>query len=215
LAGQEHKGRNRWLRETLSRSRKEAAASAVMTGICDNYLGAFAVAQRASLAQMGWLSAAPQLTGAAAQLLSVWLCPLFSRRRAIVTGVVRPMLRRFAGRVPGRCTPGSGRVPAPGLVAGTPRSTDFRRFRHAAPAHPGLVHPALCGAAGPPSPGSAEGGIPHLTLHTGRRRGSRLAHGGAQTQGVGIADGDPQAPGANNHGFLAHGSSTNDIEGTS
>ncbi len=57
-----------------------------MTGICDNYLGAFAVSLRASMAQMGWLSAGPQLAGAVSQLLSVWLCPRFSRRRAIVTG---------------------------------------------------------------------------------------------------------------------------------
>jgi MFS family permease len=82
--------RNRtiWLRDTLTRSRKDAVSSSVMTGICDNYLGAFAVSLRASLSQMGWLMAAPQLAGAVFQLLSVWLCPLFSRRRAIVTGVV-------------------------------------------------------------------------------------------------------------------------------
>jgi MFS family permease len=58
-----------------------------MTGTCDNYLGAFAVALRASLAQMGWLTAAPQLVGAVFQLLSVWLCQHVSRRRAIVTGI--------------------------------------------------------------------------------------------------------------------------------
>lgn len=58
-----------------------------MTGTCDNYLGAFAVTLRASLLQMGWLSALPQLSGAAAQLLSVWLSPYFARRLVIVTGV--------------------------------------------------------------------------------------------------------------------------------
>lgn len=88
MAGQKQRRRNEWLRDTLSRSRRDAVASSVMTGICDNYLGAFAVFLRATLSQMGWLTAAPQLTGAAFQLLSVWLCPRFSRRRAIVTGIV-------------------------------------------------------------------------------------------------------------------------------
>ncbi len=78
--------RNSWLRETLALSRREAVASAVMTGISDNYLSALAIYLRASLAQMGWLSAAPQLVGAIFQLLSVWLCPWFSRQHAIVAG---------------------------------------------------------------------------------------------------------------------------------
>ncbi|MFV8818427.1 MFS transporter [Haliea sp. E17] len=78
--------RNSWLRETLALSRREAVASAVMTGISDNYLSALAIHLRASLAQMGWLSAAPQLAGAIFQLLSVWLCPWFSRQYAIVAG---------------------------------------------------------------------------------------------------------------------------------
>jgi hypothetical protein len=58
-----HRRRNPWLRDTLSRSRKDAVASSVMTGICDNYVGAFAISLRASMAQMGWLSAGPQLAG--------------------------------------------------------------------------------------------------------------------------------------------------------
>jgi MFS family permease len=66
-----------------------------MTSACDNYLGAFAVALRASLAQMGWLTAAPQLLGAVSQLLSVWLCPRFNRRRTIVTGVIVQALSVF------------------------------------------------------------------------------------------------------------------------
>ncbi len=80
--------RSIWLRDTLTLSRRDAIASSVMTGICDNYLGAFAVSLRASMAQMGWLSAGPQLAGALFQILSVWLCPYFSRRRAIVTGAI-------------------------------------------------------------------------------------------------------------------------------
>jgi MFS family permease len=80
--------RNTWLRQTLSVSRKEAVASAAMTGICDNYIGAFAIFLRASLPQMGLLAALPQLAGAVFQLLSVWLCSHFNRRHAIVAGVV-------------------------------------------------------------------------------------------------------------------------------
>lgn len=87
--------RSDWLRDTLGRSRKEAVASAVMSSACDNYLGAFAVALRASLAQMGWLTAAPQLFGAVCQLLSVWLCTRFNRRRTIVTGVILQSLSVF------------------------------------------------------------------------------------------------------------------------
>jgi len=78
--------RNSALRQTLSLSRREAVASATMTGISDNYVGPLGVYLRASLAQMGWLTAAPQLTGALFQLLSVWLCPYFPRRGAIVAG---------------------------------------------------------------------------------------------------------------------------------
>lgn len=79
--------RNSWLRETLSVSRREAVASSAMTGICDNYLGAFAIYLRASMPQMGLLAALPQLAGAAFQLLSVWLCSHLNRRHAIVAGV--------------------------------------------------------------------------------------------------------------------------------
>lgn len=57
-----------------------------MTGICDNFMGAFAIFLHASLAQIGWLTALPQLIGAGAQLLSIWICPRYSRRRTIVAG---------------------------------------------------------------------------------------------------------------------------------
>mgnify|MGYP003382164570 CR=1 FL=1 len=87
--------RNTWLRETLSVSRKEAVASSAMTGICDNYLGAFAIFLRASLPQMGQLAALPQLAGALFQLLSVWLCSHFHRRHAIVGGVILQALAVF------------------------------------------------------------------------------------------------------------------------
>ena len=87
--------RSDWLRDTLARSRKEAVASAVMSSTCDNYMGAFAIALRASLAQVGWLTAAPQLAGAAFQLLSVWLFTRLNRRRTIVTGAVVQALAVF------------------------------------------------------------------------------------------------------------------------
>ncbi|MEE4109880.1 MAG: MFS transporter [Halieaceae bacterium] len=87
MAGNQVTGRVTWLRDTLQRSRKEAFASALMTGTCDNYLGAFAIALRASLVQMSWLTAAPQLIGALSQLLSVWLCQHLHRKKAIVIGV--------------------------------------------------------------------------------------------------------------------------------
>ena len=78
--------RNSWLRDTLAYSRKDAAGNSMMTGICDNFMGAFAVFLQATLAQIGWLTALPQLVGACAQMLSVWICPRFSRRRVIVAG---------------------------------------------------------------------------------------------------------------------------------
>lgn len=87
--------RNSWLRETLAHSRRDAVASSVMTGITDNYIGALAVYLRASLAQIGWLTALPQLVGASFQLLSVWLCRYLTRRRAIVTGAVIQSLAVF------------------------------------------------------------------------------------------------------------------------
>ena len=87
--------RDSWLRETLAHSRRDAVASSMMTGITDNFIGAFAVFLRASLAQIGWLTAAPQLVGASFQLLSVWLCRYLSRRLAIVTGAVIQALAVF------------------------------------------------------------------------------------------------------------------------
>jgi len=82
----ELKRKNTWLRGTLASSRKDAAGNSVMTGISDNFMGAFAVSLHATLAQIGWLTALPQLVGACFQLLSIWICSRFSRRRAIVAG---------------------------------------------------------------------------------------------------------------------------------
>lgn len=74
---------NTWLRKTLRLSQREAAASAVMTATGDNFFNAFAVHLNATVAQMGWLTAFPQLVGAVFQLVSVWLGS-FCQRRALV-----------------------------------------------------------------------------------------------------------------------------------
>lgn len=72
-----------WLRKTLRLSQQEAAASAVMTATGDSFFNAFAVHLNATAAQMGWLTAFPQLVGAVFQLVSVWLGS-FCQRRALV-----------------------------------------------------------------------------------------------------------------------------------
>ncbi len=60
-------------RQALRHSQREAVGSSVMSGVCDNYLGAFAIFLQASTQQVGWVVAIPQLVGAWAQLVSVWL----------------------------------------------------------------------------------------------------------------------------------------------
>lgn len=54
-----------------------------MTATGDNFFNAFAVHLNATVAQMGWLTAFPQLVGAVFQLVSVWLGS-FCQRRALV-----------------------------------------------------------------------------------------------------------------------------------
>ncbi len=97
-----------WLRATLAHSRRDAMASSTMSGITDNYLGAFAIHLRASASQIGWLTAAPQLAGAMFQLLSVWLCNYLSRRQAIVTGAALQALAVFGMALVGLLQPESG-----------------------------------------------------------------------------------------------------------
>src|SRR3970040_2299303 len=75
---------NMWLRKTLRLSQREAAASAVMTATGDNFFNAFAVHLNATVAQMGWLTAFPQLVGAVFQLVSVWLGSFCQRRTLVV-----------------------------------------------------------------------------------------------------------------------------------
>jgi len=60
-------------RHALRQSQREAVGSSIMSGVCDNYLGAFAIFLQASAQQVAWVVAIPQLVGAWAQLLSVWL----------------------------------------------------------------------------------------------------------------------------------------------
>ncbi|MCW8193392.1 MFS transporter [Proteobacteria bacterium 005FR1] len=78
--------RKHWLRDTLRLSQKEAVASATMTATGDNFFNAFAIHLNATAAQMGFLTAIPQLFGALFQLVSVWLGTYVRRRHLIVAG---------------------------------------------------------------------------------------------------------------------------------
>lgn len=57
-----------------------------MSGVCDNYLGAFAIFLEASAQQIAWVVAIPQLVGAWAQLVSVWLGRRGIRRGGLIVG---------------------------------------------------------------------------------------------------------------------------------
>ena len=72
------------VRKGLRASQREAVGSSVMTGICDNYLGAFAVFLQASAQQVGWITAFSQLFGAFAQLFSVWQSRRGLRRASLI-----------------------------------------------------------------------------------------------------------------------------------
>lgn len=72
------------LRRTLGLSHKEASVSAVMNATGDNFLNAFAVFLQASAMQLSLLTAAPQLTGASLQFLSVWAARFVSRQTLVV-----------------------------------------------------------------------------------------------------------------------------------
>jgi MFS family permease len=77
--------RSSWLRRTLRRSQQEAVASATMTATGDNFFNAFAIHLQASATQMGALTAVPQLFGAWAQLLSIWIGARLPRKHLVVT----------------------------------------------------------------------------------------------------------------------------------
>ena len=63
---------------------KDAAAYAVMMGVGETYLSAFAVFLKASTPQIGLLASLPPLLGSLAQILSAWLGRLAGRRRPII-----------------------------------------------------------------------------------------------------------------------------------
>ena len=69
---------------SLSHSIKDAAAYAVMMGIGETYLSAFALFLKASTPQIGLLASLPPLLGSLAQLLSAWLGRLTGRRKPII-----------------------------------------------------------------------------------------------------------------------------------
>ena len=74
-------------RQALRQSQREAVGSSIMSGVCDNYLAAFAIFLQATAQQVAWVVAIPQLVGAWAQLVSVWLGRRgIARSRLILAG---------------------------------------------------------------------------------------------------------------------------------
>ena len=63
---------------------KDAAAYAVMMGIGETYLSAFALFLKASTPQIGLLASLPPLLGSLAQIVSAWLGRLAGRRKPII-----------------------------------------------------------------------------------------------------------------------------------
>lgn len=70
--------------ESLQHSVKDAAAYAVMMGIGETYLSAFALFLKASTPQIGLLASLPPLLGSFSQLLSAWLGRLTGQRKPII-----------------------------------------------------------------------------------------------------------------------------------
>ncbi len=76
-------------RRSLRFSHRDAAASAVMSGVTDHYLHAYAIFLRATPSQIAWLTSLPSLFGAIMQLLSAWLAHKeFPRHRFVAAGAV-------------------------------------------------------------------------------------------------------------------------------
>ena len=86
--GRHRNERTTWLRRTLRKSQQEAVAGSTMTATSDNFFNAYAIFLNASLGQMGWVTGLPQLFGALAQLLSVWIVSHFSRKFFIVLSAI-------------------------------------------------------------------------------------------------------------------------------
>jgi MFS family permease len=70
--------------KSLRHSLKDAAAFALMTGIGETYLSAFALFLRASTAQIGLLAALPPLLASIAQVASAWLGHRTGHRKGII-----------------------------------------------------------------------------------------------------------------------------------
>ncbi|MEQ8205008.1 MAG: MFS transporter [Woeseia sp.] len=80
--------------KSLKHSLRDASAFAVMTGIGETYLSAFAVFLRATTPQIGLLASVPPLLASLVQLLSAWLGHVTGHRRAII--LVGASLQAFA-----------------------------------------------------------------------------------------------------------------------
>jgi MFS family permease len=70
--------------KSLQHSLKDAGAYAVMIGIGETYLSAFALFLKASTPQMGLLASLPSLLASLVQLFSAWLGRRTGKRKAIV-----------------------------------------------------------------------------------------------------------------------------------
>jgi MFS family permease len=70
--------------KSLKHSLRDASAFAVMTGIGETYISAFAVFLRATTPQIGLLASVPPLLASLVQLLSAWLGHVSGHRRAII-----------------------------------------------------------------------------------------------------------------------------------
>jgi len=69
---------------SLNHSLKDARAFAVMTGVGETYLSAFAIFLRATTPQIGLLASLPPLLGSFIQPVSAWLGRMTGHRKAIV-----------------------------------------------------------------------------------------------------------------------------------
>lgn len=72
------------IEKSLNHSLKDGAAFAVMIGIGETYLSAFAIFLRASMPQIGLLASLPPLLASLVQLFSAWLGRLTGQRKIIV-----------------------------------------------------------------------------------------------------------------------------------
>lgn len=72
------------VQKSLKHSLRDASAFAVMTGIGETYLSAFAIFLRASTPQIGLLASVPPLLASLVQLVSAWLGHVTGHRKAII-----------------------------------------------------------------------------------------------------------------------------------